>query len=378
MLAAVALVGACDGAERQRPFDYDDRASLDVRTSGSYRVNDVRVSTLTYKSPKDGRVPALLFVPSGEAPRAGLIVQHGLPSRKEDVAHDAAELASLGAVVIAIDAPFARPNAGEPVEFTLRDREEQVQLIVDLRRAVDLLRSRADVDPDRIGYLGISYGGAMGGLLAGVEHRIAAFVLMVGDGGLVEHFSGPEDRGGPLSPLEPRRRKEWIAAMRPIEPLTWIKRASERTSPLSFRTAGSTRAAARCSALPARGSGPEADPLVRLGPLPAATRMVRCRPLPRRACGYRRRPASELLSAIVSAPRRDPASRETSGCGDPGPPEANRLARFLGDGDISRSPASPHRASKTPPIPSSTISVMASMKSVSRAQIRFRGRSAML
>ena len=231
MLAGVALVGACDGAERQRPFDYDDRASLDVRTSGSYRVNDVRVSTLTYKSPQDGRVPALLFVPSGEAPRAGLIVQHGLPSRKEDVAHDAAELASLGAVVIAIDAPFARPNAAEPVEFTLRDREEQVQLIVDLRRAVDLLHSRADVDPDRIGYLGISYGGAMGGLLAGVEHRITAFVLMVGDGGLVEHFSGPEDRGGPLSSLEPKRRKEWIAAMRPIEPLTWIKRAS---APLLF------------------------------------------------------------------------------------------------------------------------------------------------
>jgi fermentation-respiration switch protein FrsA (DUF1100 family) len=100
-----------------------------------------------------------------------------------------------------------------------------------VQRAVDLLRSRADVDPERIGYLGVSYGGPMGGLLAGVEHRIAAFVLMVGDGGLVEHLTGPEDRGGPLFSLEPRRRKAWLSAMRPIEPLAWIGRAS---APLLF------------------------------------------------------------------------------------------------------------------------------------------------
>jgi uncharacterized protein len=75
----------------------------------------------------------------------------------------------------------------------------------------------------------------MGGLLAGVEHRIAAFVLMSGDGGdpasLVEHLqqlglsmeSGPDRSSGPL--------KAWLATMRPIEPLTWVKRAS---SPLLF------------------------------------------------------------------------------------------------------------------------------------------------
>jgi dienelactone hydrolase len=51
-------------------------------------------------------VPALRFVPSGRGPFAGLIVQHGLPSSKEDVAFDAEDLAGLGAVVIAIDAPF--------------------------------------------------------------------------------------------------------------------------------------------------------------------------------------------------------------------------------------------------------------------------------
>jgi hypothetical protein len=45
----------------------------------------------------------------------------------------------------------------------------EVQLIIDLRRAIDLLGGRPDVDPQRIAYLGVSYGGAMGGLLAGDE-----------------------------------------------------------------------------------------------------------------------------------------------------------------------------------------------------------------
>ena len=239
VLAGAALAAGC-GSSSQATFDYDDGAPLDVRIgdeSDEFGLDQrgtshVRVASITYRSPTGGLVPARLFTPAGKGPHAGLIVQHGMPGGKEDFSSDAIELASLGAIVIAIDAPFAR-RSGEPVTFTPRDRAEQVQLIIDLRRAVDLLRSRPDVDPDRIGYLGYSYGGAMGGLLAGVEHRLAAFVLMVGDGGLVEHVSGP-DEPGLLSSLEPKRREEWLDAMKPIEPLDWIERAS---APLLFLSA---------------------------------------------------------------------------------------------------------------------------------------------
>ena len=228
LLCAIAFAGC--GTAGSGPFNYDDSAPLNIVVSSSHYVGGVRITEFTYASPKGGRVPALLFVPSGAGPHAGLIVQHGLPGSKDDFALEGEQLARLGAVVIAISAPFDR-RGGEPIAFTRRDRAEQIQLIIDLRRAVDLLRARADVDDDRIAYLGISYGAAMGGLLAGVEHRVAAFVLMSGDGGLVQHFSGSEDRLGPLSMLSPARRKAWLAAMRPIEPLTWVKRAS---APLLF------------------------------------------------------------------------------------------------------------------------------------------------
>jgi fermentation-respiration switch protein FrsA (DUF1100 family) len=73
------------------------------------------------------------------------------------------------------------------------------------------------VDPNQIAYLGQSYGAMVGGLLAGVEQRIVAYTLVVGDGGLVQHFTGPEDADGPLWRLESGDREEWLALMEPIE-----------------------------------------------------------------------------------------------------------------------------------------------------------------
>jgi hypothetical protein len=81
LLCAIALA-AC-GAGQRGPFGYDDSAALGVRVSSSHRDGGVRVSEVTYASPKGGRVPALLFVPSGRGPFAGLIVQHGLPSSRK-------------------------------------------------------------------------------------------------------------------------------------------------------------------------------------------------------------------------------------------------------------------------------------------------------
>jgi hypothetical protein len=82
------------------------------------------------------------------------------------------------------------------------------------------------VDRRRLAYVGISYGAAMGGLLAGVEDRIKAYVLAVGDGGLVSHFTGPDDTDGPLQRLPAADRERWLAAMRPIEPIRFIGRAA--------------------------------------------------------------------------------------------------------------------------------------------------------
>jgi uncharacterized protein len=213
----------------------------------------VTVHSITYASPKGGEVPALVVVPKGKGPFPGVIVQHGLPDTKEGMLPASIDLARTGALAILIDAPFNRPAQGrvrsDPLTFTPKDRDEQIQLIVHLRRAIDLLEARPDVHTDQLAYFGVSYGAAMGGLLAGVENRIRAYVLAVGDGGLVSHFAGPEDTDGPLQALPAEDRERWLQAMRPIEPINFIGQAARprccswpgpRTSPFPQRTPAAT------------------------------------------------------------------------------------------------------------------------------------------
>jgi uncharacterized protein len=208
-------------------FTYDPLAPLDVQEVNRRREEGVTVIDLTYASPVGGRVPATLVLPDGAGPFAGILYQHGMPSVRQSLIPGAVTYARMGAVVLLIDAPFNRPEHGSEssLQFTQTDRQEQIQIIIDLRRGVDLLISRPEVDPQRLAYVGISYGGAMGGLLAGVEHRLKGYVLQVGDGGLVTHMTGPEDdlwrRENPIN-----TQKQWIAWMWPIEPIHYVKCAA--------------------------------------------------------------------------------------------------------------------------------------------------------
>lgn len=214
--------------ENRHLFDYDTNVPLDVEHVGSWPSGDATAHDLTYASPGGGRVPATLFVPDGPGPFPALVVMHGLPSNRGEMADQATLYAERGAVVITIDAPFARPeNTGRrPIALIDRDREEQIQLVIDLRRAIDILMTRSDIDTERMAYLGVSYGASMGGLLAGVEDRLKAYVLQVGDGGLVTHLTGPEDQDGDLSRLPGRRSEQWLEAMWPIEPVHYVAHAA--------------------------------------------------------------------------------------------------------------------------------------------------------
>jgi uncharacterized protein len=207
-------------------FAYDQAAAYDPALLPIGTAPGVEIHALSFLSPRGtGRATGRLFVPEGAGPFAGLVLQHGLPGNAEQMTTYAALLARHGAVVVALDAPFAR-RGGEPLRFTEADSVEQVQLMTDLQRAVDLLVARPDVDASRLGYVGISYGGAMGALFVGIERRLKTGVLVVGDGGLVSHFTGPEDGGGPFPGLTCAQWRRWLESMTPIEPIKYVGFAS--------------------------------------------------------------------------------------------------------------------------------------------------------
>jgi dienelactone hydrolase len=216
--------GAASVADRDL-FAYDVTAPLNLQKAVESTTNGVEVSAISFKSPDGGTVTGLLFDPvTRSSLRPGIVLMHGMPGTARSMTAQGQLLAQHGAVAIAIDAPFAR-RAGAPIRFTAEDRTEQIQLIKDLQRAVDVLRARVNVDDERLAYLGISYGGAMGALFVGIERRLKAAALVVGDGGLVSHMTGPEDLGF-MASLSCATRLDWFRAMGPIEPIRFLPHAS--------------------------------------------------------------------------------------------------------------------------------------------------------
>jgi dienelactone hydrolase len=232
LAAALAAAPAC--AQDDLPlhlFDYDRAAPLELRSSPFGDDSGVDIHQISYASPKGGRVNGRLFVPRGGGPFAGVILAHGMPGNAEAFTGRAAYIARHGAVVIAIDAPFNR-RPGGPLTRTPRDSAEQVQLVVDLQRAVDVLLARPDVDPARLAYVGRSYGGATGALLAGVERRLKTYILAVADGGITTRFTAP---GAPQPPpSQEAQARAWLAAMQPIEGIRFVHRAN---APIFFQNA---------------------------------------------------------------------------------------------------------------------------------------------
>jgi dienelactone hydrolase len=210
-----------------RAFAYDSAAPLDVRQQDSTFVGRAIVRDITYASPKGGRVPAYLIVPAGSGPFAGVVFVHwGQGNRSEFVA-EALMLASHGVESLLIDAPYNRvddPNRKKPDPDG--ERDGYIQLVVDIRRGIDLLVARADVDRARIGYVGHSLGATWAGVVAGLDHRLKALVLMGGLPTLTE-FDFPD----PLVQQEATSRSRtaldaYVRAIAPINPIRFVGRSS--------------------------------------------------------------------------------------------------------------------------------------------------------
>ena len=215
--------GVATAAEREL-FAYDANAPLNLQKTVQSTTNGVEVSAITFDSPDGGSVTGFMFDPvTRSGLRPGIVLMHGMPGNAGQLTGYGTGLAGDGAVVIAIDAPFAR-RSGPSVRFIAEDRDEQIQLIKDLQRAVDVLRAHPNVDDARIAYHGTSYGGAMGALFVGIERRLKAAALVVPDGGLVSHFTGPEDMSF-MAGLACADRNAWLTAMTPIEPIRFIANA---------------------------------------------------------------------------------------------------------------------------------------------------------
>ena len=173
--------------ELVRHFDYDAKLPLEMKVRGTEKRGGATVYDITYASPKGGVVPAYLVVPAtGKGPFAAVIWGHwywtssDMRNRKEFL-DEAIALAPVGVVSLLTDGPIARPAyVADPNPLSEKNSAYKVQQVIDMRRGVDLLLTRKDVDPKRLAFVGHSYNASVGATLSGVDHRFKAFVLMAG------------------------------------------------------------------------------------------------------------------------------------------------------------------------------------------------------
>ena len=206
--------------ELARMFDYDNKAPLDLKENKVEDKDGVKVHDITYVSPKGGRVTAYLVTPPGRGPFAGLVFMHWGFGYRSSFLAEALMLARTGAVSLLIDAPYNRPapwrhdfDAAKPEV----NRDVYIQMVQDLRRGVDLLTARPDVDTKRIGFVGLSLGAHMGGILSGVEKRIKALVLMGGLPTLTERLRNNNKDG---------KFNHDIEVLSPIDPIHYVSHAA--------------------------------------------------------------------------------------------------------------------------------------------------------
>ncbi len=76
-----------------------------------------------------------------------------------------------------LDGMFERRMSGRPDWSTHSGRDLTIREVRELRRVIDYLQTRPDIQADNLGYFGISWGGRVGGIVAAVEPRIKAAVL---------------------------------------------------------------------------------------------------------------------------------------------------------------------------------------------------------
>jgi dienelactone hydrolase len=192
-------------------FGYDASAPLAWRDAGAVDTRDgISVRDVSFRAPRIGRVAAYLVLPPGKGPFPAVVWMPGSNGSRDDFVEDARDLARRRIATLL-------PQPAAPVLSCGRigvERALYVTNVVLVRRALDALASRPEIDRSRLGAVGFSYGAYVVGTAAGADGRLAAVVLDSGAGRwsrVAREFCHPAAK--------------IVASLRTIDPLSWIGRS---------------------------------------------------------------------------------------------------------------------------------------------------------
>ena len=212
LVLAVGVLGGVGWVGSERAIHQPDKAF-------PWRAGDypgLRPEPVTLPSGTGIALAGTFFPGAG---RAAIVVSHGYGNDQGEVLPLAAFLQRAGYGVFTYDMRHRGGSGGDAITMGALEQHDLVSVI-------DYLAARPDVDPDRIGALGVSLGGATTILAAARDPRIRAVVDDCGFADVesatataFEHFIGlPAFPFAPLTvAISERRIGHSVSASRPVD-----------------------------------------------------------------------------------------------------------------------------------------------------------------
>lgn len=189
--ASSGAVGAPSWGQLRHQFDYQ-RQPIAVTVIGVEHQGHAVVEDIRYRAPGQDPVSAYLVVPDAVGPHSAALFLHWLDtaadSNRGEFLDEAVSLASgphpLVSLLPQLTFPFDYGPVGD-----VRDRDSVVKQVVQLRRGLDLLDARPDVDASRVAVVGHDYGAMYASLLSAVDRsRVRSTVVMAADATMANWF----------------------------------------------------------------------------------------------------------------------------------------------------------------------------------------------
>lgn len=233
LLVVVALAHAVAAAPRATgPWDV---AALKATPKAEWGERTNLVQSLYYEGEPFNGKPTRVFAyygrPEGTGPFPAMVLVHGGGGKAFPLW--AEHWAKRGYCAIAMDLagngpagrlPDGGPDQGDVAkfrDFTEADAKDMwtYHAVAAVLRAHSLLASRPEVDRNRVGVTGISWGGYLTCIVAGIDDRLKVAVPVYGCGFLHENSVWLEPR---ISKMTPEHRDRWVSHWDPSRYLAGV------------------------------------------------------------------------------------------------------------------------------------------------------------
>jgi dienelactone hydrolase len=182
------LLAAYDFTERE--FEWQLRETRQGEKVVQYWLSFP--SAVKTEVPENNTVWCRFWQPKdGAKRRPAAVLLHWLGGNFETLEIVGTRLAEQGIATLMLYMPGygpRRPKGSPARKPTNQDMDAMIatmkQAVLDVRRAGDWLACRPDVEPSRIGLVGISLGAVIGSLSAGIDDRFGRSVFLIGGGDL--------------------------------------------------------------------------------------------------------------------------------------------------------------------------------------------------